>query len=74
MTSHFIVEGCTWEGKPIPSICCGHKHRSETGAKACISKMRKTGRASSYKVVEVKASPFLTTGMCTVIKKYDEAT
>jgi len=70
MTSHFIVEGCTWDGKPLPTICCGHKHRSESGAKACISRMRKAGGASSYKVVKVQTFPFLTTGMHTVIKKY----
>lgn len=70
MTSHFIVEGCTWEGKPLKSVSCGHKHKTASGAQACVSRMRKAGKAETYRVVEVKTSPFLTTGMRTVIVKH----
>lgn len=70
MSRHFIVEGCTWEGKPIASVSCGHKHKSAMGAKACVSRMRKAGRAETYRVVEVQTSPFLTTSMQTVKKLY----
>jgi hypothetical protein len=67
-TSHFIAEGVTWEGQKIG---CSHKHRSAEGAKACISRLRKVnfGNCETYRVVEVTTSPFLTTGMRTVIKK-----
>jgi hypothetical protein len=73
MTSHFIVEGCTWAGKPIKSVSCGHKHKSASGAQACVSKMRKAGKAETYRVVEIKTAPFLTTGMHTVIVKQIES-
>lgn len=69
-STHFIVEGCTWEGKPIKSVSCGHKHKAASGAQACVSRMRKAGKAETYRVVEVKTSPFLTTGMRTVIVKH----
>lgn len=66
---HFIAEGRTWSGK---MIACGHKHKSAMGAKTCISSLRKIhfGECDTYRVVEVQTSPFLTTGMRSVIKKY----
>lgn len=66
-SAHFVVEGCSWEGRPFRSITCGHKHKSASGAQAFVSRMRKAGKADTYRVVEVRTSPFLTTGMRTVI-------
>jgi hypothetical protein len=74
-TSHFIAEGCTWSGNPVlvdgKPIACSHRHKSASGAQACISRLRKEhfGDCETYRVVEVVTSPFLTTGMRTVIKK-----
>lgn len=63
MTSvYYIVEGCDWHGDPVTIdgkiVSCDHKHRSEAGANACISSMRRARikGCSVYKVVEISLS------------------